>query len=140
MLTIPRDQLEKLADKLAVDGAQRFREHLQQSLKPLSERFPERLEIDTILQSFSKARRYGFQGDEQVGKFALLAFVLGEDFDLNPRNHGLLTETLLPPQSRLDHMLGWIEVQAQRLASSQAPIAANSPELRGVHTDKKGCG
>lgn len=118
MLTIRDRQVRAFEGAQEIESAQSMRSYLVQTFPDLSRMNPGRLEIDTIRRSFSKAKGYGFYDDEQVGKFALLSFVLGEDFDLEPRNHFVLMEPLWHPAARLDYIIGWIEASTLKLTNS----------------------
>jgi hypothetical protein len=114
MLTIKKTQIEFFEASQEIESANRLREYFMKTFGELSRQHPERLEVEAIRRSLTKARQYDFCDDEQMGKFALLSFVLGEDFDLDPRNHVVLTETLWHPATRLDHIIGWIEMGARK--------------------------
>ena len=107
--------MKAMEEAKKTSAALQLKNYFCERFKELSEQHPERLEINTIKQSFTKAEQYGFGDDEEKSKFALLQFVLGENFDIEPRNHFVLTESLWHPDMRLAHLIGWVEVQAQRV-------------------------
>ena len=114
MLTIRETQVDAFEEAQEIESAQAMRDYFVKTFPELSQKTPERLEIEAIRRSFAKARQHGFCDDEQVGKFALLPLILGEDFDPEPRNHFVLTEPLWHPAARLDHILGWIDAGARK--------------------------
>ena len=114
MLTITASQMDALQQEREISAARDLRNFFSDQFNELSTQFPERVTIDTIRRSIARAEKYGFAADAQKSQFALLAFALGEDFDLEPRNHAVLTESLWHPDARLAHLIGWVEVQAQK--------------------------
>lgn len=73
--------------------------------------------ISFILQAHEKSKKYleGLEDDKYYNKWRLvygtLAFISGTvDFDQDPWNHSILTETLLRPYQRLDLLIGVFEI------------------------------
>jgi hypothetical protein len=114
-LKITASQLDLFKQEQHRLAAIQMKEYFEKGFSKLANAFPERLSVESIVESFARAEKYRFNEDQQKAKFALLTFVLGETFDLEPRNNFLLREKLLHPDVRLDHILGWVDVQGQKV-------------------------
>jgi len=98
-------------------AAKELLSYFEEKFSQIAKLRPEQTHLEIIKQGFIKAEDYGYTEDEQKCKFALLAFVLGKDFDLEPNTQAILTEPLLHPDVRLTHLILSVEATAKNLAN-----------------------